>query len=125
MTHIADHWNVLDPTLEAEGYGVTHTIEVNAIWGPNNVNGGAPSSYSTTNAPIVPVVQGYWTSFIRSFDPNTYRVPNTPVWEAWTKGSGTYQRLMFQTNNTHMETVPQDQQERCAYLSSIGIDLEQ
>lgn len=116
---------MIDPILGAEGYGVTHTIEVNAIWGPANVNGGGPVSYNTTNAPIVPVVQGYWTSFIRSFNPNTYRAPGTPVWEAWTNGSGAYQRLMFQTNDTQMETVPKAQQDRCAYLSSIGVDLAQ
>ncbi|KAK4959682.1 hypothetical protein LTR66_012978 [Elasticomyces elasticus] len=116
-------WNVIDPIQAEAGYGVPHTVEVNAIWGPDNVNGGAPASYKTTNAAIVPVVQAYWTSFIRSFDPNTHRLPGTPVWEEWTKGG--YQRLMFQTNNTHMETVPLDQRERCAYLSSIGVSIAQ
>lgn len=105
---------------------MSHTIEVNAIWGPTNTNGGAPASYyeGEVNFPMVDVVQGYWTSFIRSFDPNTYRLPGTPTWEAWTT-SNSYQRLMFQTNNTRMESVPADQQARCAYLSSIGISLEQ
>lgn len=108
------------------GYGVSHTIEVNAIWGPNNTNGGAPASYyqGGVNYPIVPVVQAYWTSFIRSYNPNTYRLPGTPEWEEWTT-SNAFQRLMFQTNVTQMEAVPADQQARCAYLSSIGLDLEQ
>ncbi|KAK5127523.1 hypothetical protein LTR85_006862 [Meristemomyces frigidus] len=120
------HWNVIDPTSAANGYGVSHTIEVNAIWGPNNTGGGAPASYyqGGVNGPIVAVVQGYWTSFIRSFDPNKYRLSGTPMWEAWTQ-SNSYQRLMFQTNNTHMERVPADQQARCAYLASIGVSLEQ
>lgn len=118
-----DHWNVIDPEKEETGYGVTHTVEVNAIWGPENVNGAGPASYNTTNAPIVPVVQAYWTSFVRSYNPNTYRLPGSPLWETWSKDG--YQRLMFQTNNTQMEVVPVNQQERCAYLNSIGIDLRQ
>lgn len=123
LTKSPDHWNVIDPPRAETGYGVTHTVEVNAIWGPENVNGGAPASYSTTNAPIVPVVQAYWTSFIRSFNPNTYRLAGSPEWDSWTKNG--YQRLMFQTNNTHMEEVPADQKARCAYLSSIGVALKQ
>lgn len=119
-----DHWNVLDPTLVEEGYGVPHTSEVNAIFGPENVNGGAPASYTTTNAAIVPVIQGYWTSFIRTFDPNTYSAPGAPVWQAWTQND-TFTRLLMQTNQTHMESVPNAQRDRCAYLSSIGLSLKQ
>jgi carboxylesterase type B len=105
---------------------VSHTIEVNAIWGPNNTGGGAPASYyqGQVNGPIVPIVQGYWTSFIRCYDPNTHRLPGTPVWEAWTTDNS-YQRLKFETNSTYMEAVPADQQSRCAYLASIGVSLEQ
>lgn len=36
-----------------------------------------------------------------------------------------FRRLMFRTNQTMMEDVPMDQRERCAYLSSIGVDLRQ
>lgn len=124
------HWNVIDPVLYAEGYGVTHTIEVNAIWGPSNVNGGAPASYEPggVNAEIVGVVQGYWTSFVRTYDPNVFRKEWTPVWEEWTGGEGQgegWRRLMFQTNQTRMETVDAGLQGRCRYLSSIGLALKQ
>ncbi|KAF2813991.1 putative triacylglycerol lipase [Mytilinidion resinicola] len=117
------HWDVHDPDDDAVGYGVKHTVEVNAIWGPENVNGGAPPSYSTTNAPIVPVVQAYWTSFVRSFNPNTYRLPGTPKWEEWTLDG--YQRLKFKPGETAMEVVPDNQKGRCAYLSSIGVSIKQ
>jgi len=73
---------------------------------------------------MVAVIQGYWTSFIRCFNPNTHRLPGTPTWEAWTEDNY-YRRLMFQTNNTHMETVPAAQQARCSYLSRIGVSLKQ
>jgi len=60
-------WNVTEPIQAAQGLGVPHTVEVNAIFGCANVNGGCPASYvpGGSNAAIVPVVQGYWTSFIR------------------------------------------------------------
>ncbi|KZT28132.1 putative triacylglycerol lipase [Neolentinus lepideus HHB14362 ss-1] len=117
------HYNVEDPSQVAEGYGVPHTVEVNAIWGPQYVSGTPPASYLTTNAQVVPVMQGYWTSFIRSFDPNTYRYPGSAEWSTW--GEQGYQRLLIQSNGTMVEMVPEAQQTRCAYLSSIGINLRQ
>lgn len=119
------HYAVEDPWDEKCGYGVKHTVEVNAIWGPEYVSSKAPSSYFTTNAPIVPVMQGYWTSFIRTFNPNTYRYPGSPEWKPWGTGGGGYNRIFIQTGNTSMETVPMDQRSRCAYLSSISLDLRQ
>ncbi len=120
-------WNVVDPPAAEDGYGVSHTVEVNAIWGPENTNGAAPDSYQVggVNNAIVSVVQGYWTSFVRSYDPNTHRAKGSPEWKSWTKGEGYWNRLMFVTNATEMETVPIDQQARCAYLQSIGLDLMQ
>lgn len=110
----------------ATGTGVSHTIEVNAIFGPENTNGGAPDSYEAggVNYPIVSVVQGYWTSFIRSYNPNTFRKHGTPTWEEFSRRSYN-RRLMFQTNNTEMETIGRAQQRRCAYLASIALDLKQ
>ncbi|GAB7335369.1 hypothetical protein MBLNU13_g07751t2 [Cladosporium sp. NU13] len=119
------HWDVKDPSAEASGLGVTHTVELNAIWGPEYVNG-APKSYlkNGTNAAVVPVVQGYWTSFIRAKDPNTFRKAGTPVWDAWTEENA-FKSLLFRRNETRMESVPDVQRERCAYLSSIGEALRQ
>lgn len=117
------HYDVLDPTLAAEGYGVTHTSELNAIWGPDNVDGDAPASYYTSNAGSVPILQGYWTSFVRALDPNVYRYPGTPYWN--TTGGDLRRRIYLNTNSTHMEVVPADQLQRCAWLSSIAIPLHQ
>lgn len=118
-------WNVTDPTQGEEGYGVPHTIEVNAIWGPENVNGGAPLSYYSngTNANIVPVVQGYWTSFIRSYNPNTYRLPGSPIWGNWIESQK--DRLVFRTNATAMEPVSQAERMHCDYFNSIGVSITQ
>lgn len=122
------HYAVEDPAQVQAGYGVPHTVEVSAIWGLEYVSSTPPTSYFTTNAAIVPVMQAYWTSFIRTFNPNTYRYPGSPVWMPWggqgTLGSG-YNRLFIKTGDTKIETVPQDQRYRCAYLTSIGLDLRQ
>jgi carboxylesterase type B len=119
------HWDVEDPAAAAQGLGVTHTVEVNAIWGPLNTRNNSPISYysGNVNGNIVPVAQAYWTSFIRCFNPNTYRLKGTPAWEAWTQGQK--QRLHFVTNATAMENVPQDQKQRCEYLSTIGVSIAQ
>jgi carboxylesterase type B len=117
------HYAVQDPDSEASGKGVAHTVEANAIWGPDYVTGEPPSSYFTSNAPIVPVMQGYWTSFIKSFDPNPHRYPGSPEWNTW--GNEGHRRIFIVTNKTRMEAVPVDQRERCEYLISIGPELQQ
>jgi cholinesterase len=119
-------YNVQDPTLVAEGFGVPHTSEVGAIFGPEYIGGGAPASLSPgqMNAHAVPVLQGYWTSFIRTFNPNTHRYPGTVKWEEWTdKGQD---RILFDTGGkTYMETVSKTQQRQCAYIASIGAQIHQ
>ena len=117
------HYDVHDPASDAAGLGVTHTVEVNAIWGPQYVTGTPPASYNNTNAAIIPVMQGYWTSFIRSYNPNTFRAEGSPEWLPWT--DQIQDRILLQTNANRMETVPRDQQERCGYLSSIGVSIQQ
>lgn len=92
------HYAVIDTVAEGAGLGTTHTVEVNAIWGPDYVSGTPPPSYYTTNAAIVPVMQGYWTSFIRSFNPNTHRYPGSPEWNPWGNDG---QRIFIRTNETN------------------------
>ncbi|KZT55207.1 alpha/beta-hydrolase [Calocera cornea HHB12733] len=118
-------YNVEDPTQMAEGYGVPHTVETAAIWGPQYVSGSPPASYwpNGTNADIVPVMQGYWTSFIRSYSPNTHRVLGSAVWQEWVPT--TQDRIMVQTNATAMETVDINEQARCAYLTANSVFWEQ
>lgn len=125
-------WNVLDPAQAAEGLGVPHTIEINAIFGPENVGAGAaPASYfpGGVNSGMVPVVQAYWVSFVRALDPNVFRLAGTPRWGEW--GGGRYgggeegSRLVFEANATRNEVVEAGLRERCAYLSSIGETIKQ
>lgn len=119
------HFAVVDPDAAVDGTGTTHTVEVNAIWGPDYVSTSPPPSYWTSNANIVPVMQGYWTSFIRSLNPNTHRDPSSLDWVTWGQGDDAYKRIFIRTNQTRMQRVPSDQKDRCNYLIGIGRDLKQ
>lgn len=127
------HYAILDPDNKKSGLGTPHVTELNAIWGAPP---GSPPSYKTSNADIIPVVQHYWISFIRTFDPNTYRKEGTPVWEEWAAGAfgsgdAGRKRIIFQNDNngqgkqTEMEDVAAEQWERCRVLSGWGVELGQ
>ena len=99
--------------------------QVNAIWGPTNTNGGAPASYypGGVNAAIVPIVQGYWTSFIKNYNPNANRVAGSPTWGMWTED--VQRRRVFRTNATEMQKVDAVEMEHCGYFNSIGPSIQQ
>lgn len=126
-------WNyrygVLDPEQEALGFGAYHVVEMNGVFGPENTDGFPPKSYlrGGENADIVPVTMAYWASFVRTLDPNTDAaaimqasgIPlasasgsaAVPEWRPWTADSR--ERLLFQTNNTRMESMPDRQIANC------------
>ena len=125
------HWDVLTAANEASGFGVMHVEEVGSIWGfaTEDVQRGMRET-----------VQGYWTSFIRTGDPNLLRREGSPVWESWggvgetmaaatrrrrDKGGGW--RLLFPNEpaEVKMEMVSEDQADRCEYLSSIAVSIQQ
>ncbi|KAI8962112.1 alpha/beta-hydrolase [Daldinia sp. FL1419] len=119
-------YNVEDPDEIAQGYGVPHTIELAAIWGPEYISGTPPASYTGDgiNVPVIPIIQAYWTSFIRTFDPNTHRHPDSVHWERWDPDK--QNRLLFETGgNATMEIVAGDKQKSCKYFASIGADVRQ
>ncbi|KAF3482160.1 triacylglycerol lipase [Arthroderma uncinatum] len=121
-------YNVQDPRFASNGYGASHTIELNAIFGPSYLGRKPATTYlRPANSPIVPVVQGYWTSFIRSFDPNKYRTTDSPKWQTSSPdgSSGGVNRLYFQTNATRMIVENEHLKNRCDYLESIGPALSQ
>lgn len=124
----AYRYNVEDPDQVADGLGVPHTVEINAIFGPYNVPPTPPASYfpGKKNANIVPVIQAYWTSFIRTFDPNTYKLDGSAQWDQYYSKDHEPQRMLFGTGGkTEMEAVDRGQRERCAYLQGIGPSVRQ
>ncbi|KAK3395405.1 Alpha/Beta hydrolase protein [Sordaria brevicollis] len=131
----AYRWNVKDQEQLANGLGVPHVVELNALFGPENIynRGAVPKSYwpNHENAAAVQVMQSYWVSFIKTFDPNKLRCCGAAEWKAWRSagddGTGAQrQRLVFETyGKTGMETIPKDLEARCNYLRAIGKDLQQ
>ncbi|KAL2803088.1 Alpha/Beta hydrolase protein [Aspergillus granulosus] len=110
-------YNVLDHVAIAAGLGVPHTFETEAIFGPGQAESirpgfaGAGASYSTYNAAIVPVMQNYLISFVKSLDPNNYRAATSPIWHPFNERTDF--RIKLQTNQTAMEMIPRDLRERC------------
>jgi carboxylesterase type B len=118
-------YNVQMDGYLAAGLGVPHTVESEAIFGVGDVGESAASDmssgYTTYNAEIIPVVMNYWISFIKTLDPNTYKLSDAPRWENFGEGN----RLKFQTNVTAMETVPADQAARCEFWRGLAYVMEQ
>ncbi|TVY40447.1 Lipase [Lachnellula subtilissima] len=105
------HWDYLTSENRETGLGVPHTAELGSIW-------------QQSDHPLSAIIASYWASFIRSKDPNTYKLGSAPTWETFGAGM---QRVHFPNDNSPvaMESVPDDQKERCAYLSSIAVDISQ
>lgn len=128
-------YNVEDPGQMKQGLGVPHTAEISAIWGPSNTNGASPTSYKEgeVNDWIVPVMQGYWISFIRNLDPNPLRMKGAPIWDEFILSSedndasdADWSRMLFDTaGTTGMEQVSDSIRTRCQYLNSIGLAIKQ
>jgi acetylcholinesterase len=128
-------YNVLDPGNAAAGIGVPHASETEAIFGVGESQSSHWPSYNPggINANVVPLVMDYWISFIRSLDPNTYREPGSPYWENWVSSSSSSsspipsleaKRLRIQTNETAMESVPNDIIGRCSLWIELASAME-
>jgi carboxylesterase type B len=123
-------WNVEDPTQIAQGKGVPHTVELEAIIGPEYAAKKAPESYlpGGINERASPVIQGYWTSFMRALDPNKHRAEGTAEWSAWEPRSfwtdGGEARLVFGTGGTTvMVGVDDDLRRRCEWWVRHGVEM--
>lgn len=115
-------YNVRDPTKIANGMGVSHILDLPAIFGIGGTN--EPTySYASSNAKIVPITMNYYLSFIRVLDPNIYRYKDAPEWQPWGPGAG--QRLRLQTNSTEMEAIPSLEIEHCSMWKSFAADMQQ
>lgn len=112
-------YNVQDPPRIAAGLGVTHTFDLQAIFGLN-YGGSVSSSMRDINAAIIPIVMHYYISFIRTLDPNLLRADGAPFWRSW--GAG--ERLKIQTNATAMETISDVQRNRCDLWKRLAPVLE-
>jgi len=97
------------------GLGVPHVSELSSIWGSS----GPPDDA------LIPTIQAYWTSFIRTKNPNTYKLKSAPEWATFDATGMERIHIPNDPTNVTMETIPGDQQARCAFLSSMGASLNQ
>ena len=72
---------------------------------------------------MVPILMNYWISFIRSLDPNLHKFPGTPEWEEF--DSEHRKRIKFVLNGTRMESIDEEEDQRCAFWENVGVRLEQ
>lgn len=116
-------FNVEDPLLVRDGLGVPYGIEAHALFGPSNIppslpgNPVKPESFlpGEINAAVVDVFQAYFISFIKTFNPNTLRLPGSANWETY-RGSNK-KRLRFDTGGkTEMEKVREKSAKGCNFF---------
>jgi carboxylesterase type B len=115
---------VEDPEQMAQGLGVPHTSELEALIGAEYTDK-APKSYQIgeKNRPATPVIQRYWTSFIRTLDPNTFRQEGSVEWTAW--GRDNQARVVMNTGGkTEMEDIDDGLRERCEYWYKHGVEMK-
>ncbi|KAH8752354.1 Alpha/Beta hydrolase protein [Hyaloscypha sp. PMI_1271] len=108
-------WDVLSMQNSRNGLGVPHVSELSSIWGSS----GPPDDA------LIPTIQAYWTSFIRTKNPNTYKLKSAPEWATFDATGMERIHIPNDPTNVTMETIPGDQQARCAFLSSMGASLNQ
>ncbi|CAL3969927.1 unnamed protein product [Diplocarpon coronariae] len=112
-------WDVLSSDNAKSGIGVPHDAAGASIWGysgpPDNV--------------LTPLMQAYWTSFIRTYSPNTHKLDSAPTWEMFGSGvvdeNGMRLHIPNQPEMVSMGRPPPDQITRCRYLNSIGPSIAQ
>ena len=98
-----------------------HVGELTSIW------------FNGTQAAQV-FVQGYWLSFIRSFDPNAHprsfwtrsgEKLTSPKWETFGKSGNESRLLLDDKNVVKMEKVSEQELERCNVINGMGLQLNQ
>lgn len=105
-------YNVLDQTAGGfadQGLFTPHTSELYAIWGLNMTDGGDPGCFELEASDALScasggkIMQAYWISFVRTLDPNTYRLAGSPEWGSWS--IDTPNRMVFDNADATLEVM--------------------
>lgn len=115
-------YNVLTSSEIQQGIGVSHVSELPYLFGPGN----APAGSDTEGfdfQDITPVLQAYYTNFVRFLDPNAQPVKGSVSWPQYNGQSP--KRLLLQVNGTTVENVPNTQLTRCQFWKGLINQLEQ
>jgi acetylcholinesterase len=105
----------------AAGTGTPHTFEMPAILG-TQLGPSVSNTWFNENAASIPITMHYYISFIRALNPNTYRLPTSPVWKSW--GTGTGRILHLETNATYMEHVSENVTQACSFWDGLSMTME-
>ncbi|KAI5283276.1 hypothetical protein KEM54_002269, partial [Ascosphaera aggregata] len=120
------HYDVYEQDNAKRGWGTPHVAEKKGIFGPD-ANDGCETKdkcpYTTYDKQVGEYVMNYWISFIRSLDPNRYKLSRSPTWEPYGIEGG--QRLRFQTNTTRMVNIASNEVARCQMWKNLGILMQQ
>ncbi|GJJ10739.1 hypothetical protein Clacol_004966 [Clathrus columnatus] len=117
-------YNVLTPAEIESGLGVSHVSEITNVFGPGNTPAGSSTStFDFNDISLTPILQAYYTSFVRFLDPNALTVNGSVFWPEFSPK--TNQRLLLQVNATTLETIPSSQLARCQFWKGLAIQLEQ
>ncbi|KAM0472207.1 hypothetical protein ACHAPX_008888 [Trichoderma viride] len=110
----AYRFNVLTQSNIQSGVGVPHGFDLGAVFG---------GGYDNSNLTNIDQLQGYYISFVRSLNPNTFAFSGSPSWPQW-NGQAGGSRIVINNNNTVVEAVPQAQMSRCTFWESLASELE-
>ncbi|OCL02914.1 alpha/beta-hydrolase [Glonium stellatum] len=92
--------------------GATHVSELSSVFYDGDTDAGK-------------FIHQYWASFIRSLDPNTYRMSGAPTWDNWGGSNGSTRIVFNDKNVVNMEDVPSQEQQACDVVNNLGVALEQ
>ncbi|KAF9254563.1 alpha/beta-hydrolase [Marasmius fiardii PR-910] len=131
VAHAAENWMMFLGTNTGYARPTTYVLTSFVIYEIRNSTNG-----STTFTPMTPVENAfaeeliaYWLSFVRSGDPNTFKLARSPVWPRYTltgDASRTKLRIVLQEdprNSTTrsgniIEQEPENESRRCAVVAS-------
>ena len=116
-------WDVEDPDEMSVGLGVPHTAELEALIGPDYTDD-EPESYKPggINELASPLIQAYYTSFVRTLDPNSFKLKGAAEWKTWSEEPN--KRLRYGTNGTTgMEDLGDGLRKRCDYWIANGVNM--
>ena len=102
-------FNVLTSSNQAAGVGVPHGFDLAAIFG---------GSYADSSLTNTIRLMGYYISFVRSLNPNTYAFSGSPSWPTYNGASGG-NRLVINNNSTVTEGVTSADITRCNWWESL------
>lgn len=133
----AYRYNILDETAGGSadrGLFSPHVSELYSVWGSNNTDGGDPGCIRLDPAdPLscatgAEIAQAYWISFVRSLNPNTFRLAGAPEWAAWTvedpnrivldNAAASMEKMGAAAGEVPIGEPPMTQRQRCLSLTT-------